>query len=234
MGWPAVTRPISARGFTLVEILVALVLLGLLAAMVTGGLRFGIRAWESGERRADDLTTIQSVQALLDGMVTQAAPVPNLDTDLPDFVGTPDELDFIGPLPAHLGMGGLFRIRLKSLASNRARDLAMWWIPHHPEITPDDFADETPTLLIGGAESIRFEYFGSDDPRTPGRWSDTWRDMPTLPQLVRIDVIFDRDDPRRWPQMVVAPRISLDTSCVRDPNQQYCRRLLIREQLPRQ
>ena len=52
-----------------------------------------------------------------------------------------------------------------------------------------------------------------------------------LPKLVRIDVIFREDDPRKWPQMIVAPRISLDASCVRDPNQAYCRRLMIGGQL---
>ena len=42
------TEP-EAAGFTLVEILVAITLLGLLMAALFGGVQLGVRAWESSE-----------------------------------------------------------------------------------------------------------------------------------------------------------------------------------------
>ena len=42
--------PGSAAGFTLLEILVVMAVLGLLLATLAAGTRFGLRAWQAGAR----------------------------------------------------------------------------------------------------------------------------------------------------------------------------------------
>ena len=150
----------DVRGFTLIEVLVTFVLLAMIVVMVTGGLRVGLKAWEAGDQRSDDLMTIQATQSILDTMVSQTTPVRKENTDLPDFSGAKDQLDFIAPLPAHLGMAGLFRIRLKASSNDGDWDLVLSWLPYHPEFSADDFAREIPKLFVGGAKAITFQYFG--------------------------------------------------------------------------
>ena len=53
------------RGFTLVELLVVMTLLGLIATALFGGLRFGVRAWESGGARSAAFAEIEIAQSLL-------------------------------------------------------------------------------------------------------------------------------------------------------------------------
>ncbi len=60
------------RGFTLLEILVAVTLLGLLMAALFGGVRLGVRAWEASGARLDDDARLTAVQDFLRERLTQA------------------------------------------------------------------------------------------------------------------------------------------------------------------
>ena len=65
----------AAAGFTLVELLVAITILGMLAALVFGGFRFGNRAWERAQTHVDHTSEIQLVQSFLRRRLGAAAPV---------------------------------------------------------------------------------------------------------------------------------------------------------------
>ncbi len=97
-------------GFTLIELLVVLALLGLTSLAMVGALRFGLRAWDTGERRVEQLNRIQAVQGFLRQRIHQALPTPRrADRTEPatTFAGTMEDLRFTAPLPAYLGVGGL-------------------------------------------------------------------------------------------------------------------------------
>ncbi len=61
------------QGFTLLELLVAITLLGLLMAALFGGLRLGARVWETGETRLDASARVQIVQDFLRQRLAEAA-----------------------------------------------------------------------------------------------------------------------------------------------------------------
>lgn len=91
------------NGFTLLELLVAMAILGLLAAALSGGIGFGLRAWEAGQRGADRLETPAAVQALLRRQIEQAYPML-AHTDEPTilFEGARHRLRFLTFLPQRL------------------------------------------------------------------------------------------------------------------------------------
>ena len=60
------------RGFTLIEILIAMTLLGLLMAMLSGGLRLGTRAWEASDTRSAELARLEAVQGFIRRSLTGA------------------------------------------------------------------------------------------------------------------------------------------------------------------
>ncbi|MDH3594369.1 MAG: prepilin-type N-terminal cleavage/methylation domain-containing protein, partial [Rhodospirillales bacterium] len=68
------TRPGRPRsgGFTLVELLVALTLLGLIFVALFGGLRFGTRTWETGNQRSEAFAEVEVMQSLLRRQLAQA------------------------------------------------------------------------------------------------------------------------------------------------------------------
>ena len=64
-----------AGGFTLIELIVAITILGLLAAVVSSGLRTGLRVWSRGNSELDDIRSSQVTLSLLRGQVQGALPL---------------------------------------------------------------------------------------------------------------------------------------------------------------
>src|ERR1700674_5801628 len=69
-------------GFTLVELLVALSLFSLLALVLFGSLRFGLRAWELGTAHADRVEDVMFAQNLLRRLVADAYPLFAFDNPI--------------------------------------------------------------------------------------------------------------------------------------------------------
>jgi general secretion pathway protein J len=63
-------------------------------------------------------------------------------------------------------------------------------------------------LLLDDVAGVEFSYFGVYDRSRPADWVAEWADPRSLPQLVRVRVTFPRGDPRRWPDLVIAPRFA--------------------------
>ena len=55
------TAPKGQRGFTLLELLIAMTLLGLIVTMAFSGLRLGTRAWEAADARDHDVYLVQQM-----------------------------------------------------------------------------------------------------------------------------------------------------------------------------
>ena len=55
--------PQTQRGFTLLELLISLTLLGLILVLLFGGLRLSVRSWDSVQRQVDNLNSVRSVES---------------------------------------------------------------------------------------------------------------------------------------------------------------------------
>jgi general secretion pathway protein J len=198
-------------GFTLLELLLAITILGLLMSVLAGGLRFGARAWESGDARAEQLTELGVVQRFLRQLIGQARPHPIDGAAVPAkaaFAGAPDGVAFMALAPARLAGGEFHVFSLGLEAAEAGRSLVLGWYPlPHGEEASDPDAGARRTVLLEGIETASFAYFDPGGPsRAPG-WRESWHDPLLLPSLVRLQLVFvDRD--RVWPDLLV--RLMLD------------------------
>jgi general secretion pathway protein J len=199
----------SAAGFTLVEMLVTLTLLGLVTVVAFGGLRFGTRAWEAGASRAADISEIEAVQNFLRRQMSRTFLPEDLAGQRSGAVlrGDGTAFQFLTVLPPDLGVGGIALFRLyrdHSLGTGRlAMDLALYR-PDGLFAVPDPA--ERSRGLLDGVRDLRFRYFGAlHEGEGPGWW-DTWPIPDRLPDLVSLEVAFADGDPRRWPALSVALR----------------------------
>ncbi len=224
------SRPAGARGrgeagFTLIELLVALTLLGLIMAMLFGGLRFGIRTWERSDAWADEAAEMRVVQGFIGRQIAQAYPVVTRDGSTAigvEFSGTSHSLDFISLVPAHLGVGGLYRIGFALEAGGGARRLVMTRRLFHPDVSGEP-GDDDATVLIDGLEDVEFSYFGARSENETPRWYDRWTEASRFPKLVRLRVDFGQGVHRRWPELVVSPKIAIEGGCIYDTITRKCR-----------
>jgi general secretion pathway protein J len=204
-------RPASAeRGFTLLEILVAVTLLGLLMATLLGGVRLGVRAWETSGSRLEDNARLAAVQDFLRERLTQArqseVSAAAIETG-PAFRGERDRLSFVTLMPEHLGAGFKHMILTLTKADNGADLIVEWW-PADLGDDPDAVRDAVRSrVLLPRVAELRLAYFGQVEATHHPTWSEVW-DQPVLPLLVRVQLRFPDRDVRTWTDLIV--RLMID------------------------
>jgi general secretion pathway protein J len=202
-------RLAAERGFTLLEILVAITLLGLLMAALLGGVRLGVRAWEASGTRLDDGARLTAVQDFMRERLTQARlweASPSANQTGPAFRGERDRLSFVTLMPDHLGVGPQRMILALTKADDGA-DLSVEWWPADLGDDPDTVGDALHSrVLLARVADLRLAYFGQVEPRQPLAWSEAWN-QPLLPLLVRVQLRFPDQDARSWPDLIVRPMI---------------------------
>jgi general secretion pathway protein J len=202
-----------ARGFTLIELLVGLSLMALMSIFLFGGFHFGLRAWEVGGTRVQQMNDAELAQNLLHRLLSQAyletIPDPSdPQASLSTFRGTARELVFVAPLPAHRGIEGQYAFTLASEPDGRAAQLVLKWQLYRADGTisgTEALADSAE--ILENVASIRFAYFGQVTRDRPPQWMETWDGALGLPRLIALHVTFPGDDPRIWPDLIVAPKL---------------------------
>lgn len=213
-------RKARISGFTLLEMLIALSLLGFILALLFAGMRLGARSWDAGEALVEKSAHMASLQGFLRRGLSQA--VPYKWKNKPDmnlaFIGQPGYIRLVAPISVRSGPGGLFLIGLDLVQNDNRGQLVMRTAM--PDQTMLDFSALTNTqgvVLADHVEEISFAYFGADSKDTEPYWRDQWGSLNTqqrLPLLIRVRARFS--DGRAWPDLVVAPLVGPDTSCMWD------------------
>lgn len=180
------TTRARAKGFTLLELLLALGIVALLLVIVSGGLRVGLAAWQRGEERTAKLDRARSLVVLLEHALAGAFPykvTPETEQDPRIlFDGRPDRLTFAtlspplpnGPTTAFSAVsltadGGGFALRQQALPNRLVLDRL------------------DPLLVDAQTTAVRFRYLG----REPEAWHEAWdiAKEETLPRAVEITLI---------------------------------------------
>lgn len=193
------------RGFTLLEVMIALVLLGLLLAVLFAGLRLGARSWDAGESRAREAAERAQVLAFLDRSLARAEPLYwqlSGATQKLAFEGLPDRVSWVAPLPAHRGGGGLTWLSLELGELDGQSALVLGYQFFHPDTLDPEHLTER-EILLEGVTGLGIEYFGSGEPGASPLWSGTWSSQNELPQLIRVRV---EDVRGAWPDLLSVPR----------------------------
>jgi general secretion pathway protein J len=174
----------GTAGFTLLEVLVALSILGLILVALTNGVRFAGQAWQAQERsvtRRGDTDAVQNILRTLIASGTQ-------------FAGTGSQLRFTGEMPEGLARAGLYDIELYSEADR----LMLTWKPHFKGAGQTNSAS---TEMGRDVEAVSLAYFYA----ASKAWENVTRDNSAPPDLIR--VIFRAHAVSGLPPMLIAPEV---------------------------
>ncbi len=224
-------RPRSTRGFTLVELVIALAMVTLITVLLFAGLRVGTRTWDLVDATADRVGAVRLAHGFLLRTLTQArATSLVLDgTMVPVFAGDSGHLEYVAPLSENVGVPGIYVLRLQVEGSGRQRDLILTRWLMHPEVLagkPDGTVKWEPlkkdtqmglggipldrdaaagafgrTLLLEGVKEIEINYYGVLAGENDPDWHKDWLEQPAPPALIRIHLTTVD---QTWPDLIVA------------------------------
>lgn len=174
------------QGFTLVELLIALAIVGALLAIAFGGLRVAVAAWTQGEERADVHQHLRGVALVLVRAVGAAYPYRASAGLAPEpvilFRGTAERLELVTqapPFPAPIPVAFTAVV----IGMEREEEGPALVVRQRVLPNPDPFTEAAVALSDPGIEGLELRYLNAS-----GDWQDAW-DVETetsLPRAVRI------------------------------------------------
>ena len=200
-------RRLFARqgGFTLLEMLVVVTVLGFLIIGLTQGVRTGLTLWEAQSRRVGETAELDAAARILRALLSGIAPSPSVGPTGGagglELKGSAASLAFVGDLPTGLGTTQRADITLEL---SRGR-LVLRWTPHRHELSTADASPPTETELVGNVERLDLAYWGTSSSGQETGWQAQW-DGPAIPELIRVRLVFSANDRRRFPDLIAAPQ----------------------------
>jgi general secretion pathway protein J len=205
------SRRIQA-GFTLLEVMIATVLLAIMMTLLLSGMRIGADSWEQGERLADRSSRLLVADNFFRSHLSDVKPLFETPAD-PGQVGKPPRLmfrgdsallEYAGTLPPQV-RGGIYKFRLYLAEEGERSDLKLAIRPFSSgantgSVEGDPIED---LLVLENVERVSFAYYKRTQLEGESKWLDAWKE-DFLPSLIRIDIALRGEPP--WPSIFIAPR----------------------------
>jgi general secretion pathway protein J len=174
------------HGFTLVEVLIALAIVGALLAIAFGGLRVALTSWRQGEDRAEAHQHVRSVALTLGRAMSGAYPYRASRGVAPEpvvlFAGTEQRVEFVTqatPFPAAIPIA--FTAVIFSLDESGEPGLVVRQraLPNREPFSAAEIVYRDPSVT-----ALRLAYLDESG------WKDSWdgAEAKATPRAVRISV----------------------------------------------
>jgi len=182
-------------GFTLLEMMVALVVFGLVMAGIAQTFKFGLLAWRQGPVRTAEPENLAALDAALTRMIGQTLPG--------SMAGGADQLAFTTTLPPGAGLqeaGGPVPLADAAILMQNGA-LILRYRPHPAGIPLNPPPAPLIETLAEGVTGFDAAYLARKASGPPV-WTQKWK-AGSLPLLVRLHI--ELADGRNWPDLIVAP-----------------------------
>lgn len=200
------------NGFTLVELMIGMTMLGLIMLLLFSSLHMTGKSWSLAQKKIDRTDELRIATNFITTRIQQAIPIVWMDKRQREiaFKGMADEINFVSSLPAHRGGGGLHLLALKLIEEDHQKKLVL---QYQSAITTkqsfDAFASGSPESIVvaENINKLEFTYFGKPDAKKDSRWNDEWSSTEQLPQIVRVS-ISSYEPKQNWPELniIIRPR----------------------------
>jgi general secretion pathway protein J len=184
-----------SAGFTLIEILTVLSLVGLILAILAQGMRLGMQGAGTYRRAVQTQSGMEPVEHVLRRMIERMD--PGTYPESPLVRGSARELAFTTDLPGRGGNGSMTAdVRLEVDDGH----LVLWWTPHTGGVPFGSPPVAQREILLERVARLDIAYTARQAPET---WLSSWA-QPALPNLVRLRIVLPSGS-ESWPSIVARP-----------------------------
>jgi len=206
-----------AGGFTLVEVLLALVLMGMLLSLAYGGLRASTRAADKGQAILEQSGRIRMAHQFVRKQLNQMAFLGFAENETDGgrvvFEGDARKIRFVAPMPGYLGFGGP---QVQELALVPGKDGDELVLSHAllQGFEEQNLYQREPIVLVDKIESAEFSFLGRDEEGELTTWVNQWDQPGILPASVALEIEFTDEVYLKWPLLTASVRV--DSSALDD------------------
>ena len=191
----------STTGFTLIEVIVTLTILGFILLILLGAFRLGLSAWERGESIREEYQKMRTATQLISQQIKSVVPykikTKKAEGDYLAFEGKPHSLKFVSTLSikAKQPEGFVYVIYEFKEGGRDGGSLILY----EQRVLNKDFFEERPkeelaVSLFEGISNLRFEYFREEDPeqnKAEG-WVEEWiaKEEKELPKAFKMTMTY--------------------------------------------
>jgi prepilin-type N-terminal cleavage/methylation domain-containing protein len=178
-------------GFTLLELTISIMLIGIIVLIVVGAMRLGMRSVESGERKIDAFERAQSSLNIIDSQIQSFVPLSYVSEDGTSkyyFKGERESMEF----STNYSIWGGERGYVTATYSVRTEESGRQVLYASENVVGMEGTRET--RLFDSFERIYFEYFYKEPTAQEGQWVDQWTDETSTPKKVKLHFIEGPND----------------------------------------
>jgi hypothetical protein len=180
----------SGSGFTLLELTVSFVVIGIIALIIAGSMRAGFNIVDKGEERIDSLERIRTSINIINSQVQSQFPLI-FEEDGEErfyFLGEGGEMRFASNYSIWGGRTGYVTVTYKVEEAEAGKVILRI---SENTVGMDNTRE---TVLFTSLDAFSFEYFYKDPLEEEGAWVDIWTDGLHLPEKVRLQIMYDTKD----------------------------------------
>ena len=207
-----------ARGFTLLEVMLAILLLALLLTGTYGAIRTAVRAMHSGEAAIDRTNRLRVAQEFMRRQISHAMPLSfgRDDSTNTNFVfdGDHDFIRFVAPMPGYLSKGGPYVQTIEFEGGRGGKQLLFRNAMLNGFDLEAEDPEAEPAVLLDQIEDGHFEFRTLDEEGLLTDWSDEWEDASVTPIMVRVVVEMLPEAHIQFPAMEIP--LILDVGAARN------------------
>jgi prepilin-type N-terminal cleavage/methylation domain-containing protein len=180
----------KSYGFTLLELLISIVMLGIIILIVTGAMRLGFRSVDAGEKKTESLERFKASLNIIDSQIQSLLPLTYDEegTQKSNFTGSRESLQF----STNYSIWGVQKGYVTVSYNVSSEDIGK------PVLYASEkfmgMEDSRETKLLDSFDEIYFEYFYKDPTEEEGKWVEEWTDSVKLPEKIRLHLVSSQRD----------------------------------------
>jgi general secretion pathway protein J len=179
---------VDEKGFTLLELLISIAMLGIIIVILVGALRLGFRSVDSGEKKMESIERMRMSLFIIDSQIQSQTLLTYQGEEALEeaaqyyFNGGRDSLEFSTNYSIWGGQKGYVVV---SYSVSEEGGKAVLYASEHV-VGVEESKD---TKLLDTFDDIYFEYFYKGPTDEVGNWVEEWTDTSQIPAKIKVHLI---------------------------------------------